>query len=241
MRAIFLIASRDLTSLFRGTLGFVMIAGLLAAQGLVFQGVALSGGEYRSSEVLEYFFRVAFGFTAAAGVLIAMRSIALELRESTIVTLYTAPISEWQIVLGKWLSSLAFVLLFLLLGGFMPYLISVHGTINPGHLLSGYLGLVLVACTATAIGTFSSALSEHQVLGGVIGGLLLGGLVVLWWVSSKTEAPFSGILAYMAMYQKHFEDFGRGVIQSRSVIYYCSLSFLALLGARVILGARRWR
>jgi ABC-2 type transport system permease protein len=199
MRAIFLIASRDLTSLFRGTLGFVMIAGLLAAQGLVFQGVALSGGEYRSSEVLEYFFRVAFGFTAAAGVLIAMRSIALELRESTIVTLYTAPISEWQIVLGKWLSS------------------------------------------ATAIGTFSSALSEHQVLGGVIGGLLLGGLVVLWWVSSKTEAPFSGILAYMAMYQKHFEDFGRGVIQSRSVIYYCSLSFLALLGARVILGARRWR
>jgi ABC-2 type transport system permease protein len=241
MNAILLIARRDLSSLFRGTLGFVMIAGLLAAQGLVFQGVALSGGEYRSSEVLEYFFRVAFGFTCGAGVLISMRSISIELRESTIVTLYTAPISEWQIVLGKWLSSFSFVLLFLVLGGFMPYLISVHGTVNPGHLMSGYLGLVLVAVTATAIGTFSSTLSQHQVLCGVVGGILVGTLVILWWVSSKTDAPFSTILAYLAMYQKHFEDFGRGVIQSRSVIYYCSISFLALLGARVVLGARRWR
>ena len=157
------------------------------------------------------------------------------------MTLYTAPISEWQIVLGKWLSSMLFVLLFLLLGGFMPYLISIHGTVNVGHLFSGYLGLVLVASTATAIGTFSSSLSQHQVLGGVVGGIILGGLVVLWWVSSKTEAPFSTLFAYMAMYQKHFEDFGRGVIQSRSIVYYCSLSFVALLSARVVLGARRWR
>lgn len=241
MRSVFLIASRDLGAYFRGTLGFVIIAGLLAAQGLVFHGVALSGGEYRSSEVLEYFFRVSFGFTCAAGILISMRSIALELRESTIVTLYTAPISEWQIVLGKWLSSFAFVLLFIALSGGMPYLISVHGTINPGHLFSGYLGLVLVGATATAIGTFASSLTQHQVVGGVVGGLLLGSFVIMWWVSSKVDSPFKELFAYGAMYQKHFEDLGRGVIHSRTIVYYASLSFLALLGTRVVLGARRWR
>lgn len=241
MNAILLIASRELGSLFRGTLGFVVIAGLLAAQGLVFQGIAMSGGEYRSSEVLEYFFRVSFGFTAAAGVLIAMRSVSLELREDTIVNLYTAPINEWQMVLGKWLAAFAFVLLFIVLGGFMPLLIAVNGTINPGHLMSGYLGLVLVGAAAAAVGTFGSTLSKHQVLGGVLGGVIFGLLVVMWWVANKVDPPFSALLAYLAMYQKHFEDFGRGIIQSRSIVYYASIAFVALLGGRIVLGARRWR
>ena len=66
MKAIFLIAGRDLSAYFRGVLGFVIIAGLLAALAVVFQGIALGGGEYLSSDVLEYFFRIAFGFTCAA-------------------------------------------------------------------------------------------------------------------------------------------------------------------------------
>ena len=173
----------------------------------------MSGGEFRSSEVLEYSFRVP-SFTAAAGVLIAMRSVSLELREDTIVNLYTAPINEWQMVLGKWLA-FAFVLLFIALGGFMPLLIVVNGTINPGHLMSGYLGLVLAGAAAAALAPSAGPLEAPGARWGPRGRhlWLAGGDVV----GGQQGGPaLSALLAY-AVYQKHFEDFGRGIIQSRSL------------------------
>ena len=241
MRAILLIARRDLGALFQGVLGFSIIAVVLFGLGVYFQFLALGDTAAKSSVVLSFFFQSAFGATCFAGLLLSMGSISTEIRDETLVTLYTAPISEWQIILGKWLGTYAFVLLFIALTFYMPLLVAINGSVNPGHLVSGYLGVAMVGAAVTAVGTFTSSITRYQLLALVLNAILVGSLIIMWWVASKTDPPFSDAFGYLAMYQKHFIDMSEGTLHSRDAVYYASLTFLALLGARVTLGARRWR
>lgn len=241
MRAIFLIAKRDLAEYFGSLLGYAIVAVLLVAAGMLFQYAAMGDRALKSSEALAYFFYFAFGFTCFAGILLSMGVFARELREDTIVTLYTAPISEWQMVLGKWLGAFGFVLVFIALTAYMPLLIAVNGQVHGGHVLAGYTGLVLTGALCTAVGTFSSSLTTHQLVGGIVGGVLIGLLVVSWWIAGKTDPPLSDVFTYLSLYQSHVEDMGKGTLHTRDFVYFGSLTFLALLGTRVVLGARRWR
>lgn len=241
MSAILLIARRELASYFRGTMGYVVIALLLLLDGLFFNGFVLGGGENLSSKILQQFFYFSFGVTAAAGLLLTMRLLAGEARDETLVLLYTAPINDWQIVLGKWLSSFAFVMLLVALTIYMPLMIGVNGSVHPGHVAAGYLGLTLVAATSTAIGIFASSLTRHQLVAGVLGALIVFSLILMWLLAKVASPPIDDVFSYLSMYDKHFVQFSKGVIHTRDVAYYLSLTFLALLLTRVVVGTRRWR
>lgn len=241
MSAILLIARRELASYFRGTMGYVVVALLLLLDGLFFNAFVLGGGENLSSKVLQQFFYFSFGVTAAAGVLLTMRLLAGEVRDETLVLLYTAPINDWQIVLGKWLSAFAFVMLLVGLTVYMPLMVTVNGSVHPGHIAAGYLGLTLVAATSTAIGLFSSSVTRHQLVAGVLGALIVFSLILMWLMSKVATPPVDTVFAYLSMYDKHFVHFSKGVIHTRDIAYYLSLTFLALLLTRVVVGARRWR
>lgn len=241
MTAVLLIARRDLAAWLRSWLGWLIVAVLLCMLGVAFQAVAMGDRARLSSEVLVIFFWFAFGFTCAAGIFLSMGSLASELREGTIVTLYTAPISEWQVVLGKWLASFAFVGVFVALTFYMPLLVAVNGQVNTGHIASGYVGLLMTAAAITAIGTFSSSLTRHWLVAGVIAALIVGLLVISWWVADKAQPPFSEILSYLSIYSRHFDDLAHGTIHTRDLVYFASMTFVPLLAARVVVGARRWR
>jgi ABC-2 type transport system permease protein len=241
MSAVVLIAQRELLSFFKGTMGWVVVAALLLLDGLLFHGMAMGTGEHLSSEVLRAFFHFSFGVTAAAGVLLAMRVLAAEVKDGTAVLLYTAPVGDWQIVLGKWLAAFSFVLLLVALTFYLPWMISIHGTVQSGHVMAGYLGLGLVGAASTAIGTFCSSLTRHQLVAGVLGGVLVISFVVMWMISKVASPPIDGVLSYLSMYDKHFLPFSKGTIQLRDVVFFGSVTFFFLLGARVVLGARRWR
>ena len=241
MRAVLLIAQRDLAAWFKGWLGYLIIAVLLCLLGVAFQAAAMGDRTALSSVVLTHFFWWAFGFTCTASVLLSMGSMAGELKDQTVVTLFTAPISEWQIVLGKWLASFAFVLLFVALTLHLPMLVAVNGSISGGHVLAGYLGLVLTAGLVTAIGTFASSLTRHWLVAGVVAGMILGLLIISFWFARKVDPPFAELLVYVSLYSEHFDDLAHGTINTRDLVYYASLTFCSLLGARVALGARRWR
>jgi ABC-2 type transport system permease protein len=239
--AVLLVARRELSAFFRGTLGYVIISALLLLQGLLFQSKGMASGKHLSSDVLVAFFWVSFGVTAAAGILLTMRLFAGESRDETLVLLYTAPINDWQIVLGKWLSAYAFVLLFVALTFYMPLMVAVNGSVHPGHIAAGYLGLTLVGAASTAIGLFTSSLTKHQLVAGVFGGITLIALVTMWMLAKVASPPMDGVFSYLSMFDKHFMPFAKGVIHTRDVVYYLSLTFLALVLTRVVVGARRWR
>ncbi len=241
MKAIALIARRELGAYLRGMSGYVIVALILAIDGLLFNTYAMGGRELLSAEVLRKFFYFSSGTTMTAAILLSMRLLSEEAHDKTLVLLYTAPVSEWQIAVGKWLSAFCFLCLMLLLSLYMPLLILVHGTINPGHLAAGYAGLLLIGAASTAIGTFASSLTRSQVVAGIAGGAIVVGLLLSWMLARVVDPPFDTIFSYLSFWDKHFTPFMDGVIHTRDVVYYLSIAFLSLVLTKQVLGARRWR
>jgi ABC-2 type transport system permease protein len=171
-----------------------------------------------------------------------MRLLAEEQHDGTIVLLFTAPIRDWQIVLGKWLAGVAVVLIFIALTAYMPIMIMMNGSVHLGHIAAGYLGLVLTGFAAVAIGLLTSALTQHQVLAAVTGAAIGIGFTFLNWIAKKVDAPFDEVFSYLSMYDTHFlASFSKGAIHTRDIVFFLSITFFFLLATRQVLGARRWR
>jgi ABC-2 type transport system permease protein len=240
VRPVLLIARRDLGAFLSGMSGYVILAGTLALNGLLFNSYVTGHEAHRSSEVLQRFFYACSGFTMIASVLISMRLLAEERQTGTITLLYSSPVRDVEIVLGKFLSGLAFLSLFLLLTVYMPALILVHGKVSVGHLFAGYLGLELLGATCIAVGLFGSSMTRSQILAAVVSGCMVVTLLVFWLLGGVTERPFASIFNALAMYL-HYRPFETGVVHLKDVAYFVLATYVALFGATRVLEARRWR
>ena len=241
MRAIWLIARRELASYLRTMSGYVIISLVLALLALAFNAIVISNAEQRSSEVLSEYFRWASFFTTVVGLLLSMRLLAEEQQRGTVALLYSSPVREVEVVVGKYLSALAFLALFLATTLFMPGLIMVHGKISFGHLFAGYLGLLLFGSASVAIGLFGSALARSQVVAVIVGGVLAVALTMTWMLARVTERPLSDVLSAMAFWNQHFTPFQSGISRVRDVVYYLVVTYLGLFAATRVMEARRWR
>ena len=241
MRALLLLARRELSAYLNTTWGLSILAMVLLFDGLMFNVFAVGDSAKLSADVLEDFFYYSSGTTMVAGILMTMRLLAEERQTGTLVLLETAPVSEAQIVIGKYLGAFAFLALVTLLTFYMPLLIQVNGKISWAQIGVGYLGLLSLGGAAMAVGTFGSAVSRNQLLAAVIGGIVLVCLLLGWLLGRVTDAPLSGILSYMAIFDRHYQPFMRGRINTESLVYYASITFGFLLLATRALQARRWR
>jgi ABC-2 type transport system permease protein len=191
--------------------------------------------------VLALFFEAASGGTMVMAAILAMRLIAGERENGTLVLLNTAPVRESEVVLGKFLAGLAFLALLALLAGYMPALIFVNGKVSIGHILVGYLGVLLLAASALAIGLFASAVSPNQIIAALVGGVLLLTFFLLFFVAPATDPPINGFLNGLAIFHVRQRAFMMGVLKLENVIYNVGLSYFFLLAATKTLEARRWR
>lgn len=240
MRRIGLVAGRELASFLSGSFGWVIVALVLALDGVLFNGLAMQG-ERPSSEVTYWFFYFSSGVTMTASVFVAMRTLAGEREHGTLVLLQTAPLSEWELVLGKYLGALGFLAILVLGTFYMPLLVLVNGQLPWGQVAAGYLGLLLLGSATTAIGVFGSAISRSQVLAVVVGGVLVVFLLTTWWLSRASDPPLDAALGHMALYNKHFKPFTEGSVRLASLVFYPSVAFVFLLLSVRALEARRWR
>jgi ABC-2 type transport system permease protein len=241
MSATLLIARRELGAYLRSMTGYVIAALVLVVDGLLFQAFVMGSGDKLSSQVLSSFFEISGGVTMISSVFISMRLLAEERQTGTLVLLTSSPVHDWEIVLGKFLSGLAFLAMITLATVYMPALIFVHGKVSFGHMAAGYVGLLLLGSAALAIGTFGSALARTQVLAAIISGCMVTALVICWLLGRATERPFSEIFATLALWQRHFPPFMAGQIHVRDVVFFLALTYFALFAATRVLEARRWR
>jgi ABC-2 type transport system permease protein len=241
MGASLLIARRELGGYLRTMSGWVIIAGVLAVTALLFNAFVMGTGSKRSAEVISQFFYVSSGMVMVAAILISMRLLAEERQTGTLALLYSSPVRDVEIVVGKFLSGLVYLGILVALTAFMPLLVMVNGKVSLGHLASGYLGLMLLGSASLAIGTFGSALAKNQVVAAIVGGCLLVGLLVSWYLSNVTQRPFSDIFMSLALWGKHFPPFQQGVVHLRGIVYYLLVTFVALFAATRVLEGRRWR
>lgn len=241
MRTIWLIARRELLATLRSPLGFVVAAMVLALDGLLFNLLALGGGEKYSSEVLAQFFYTLSGTTMVASVFISMRLLAEEHQIGSFPLLLTSPVKESQIVIGKFLGAFLFLALLTLITLYMPLLVMVHGKVSWGHVFAGYLGLLLLGAAALAIGTFGSALARSQIVAAFISGALVVALLLFWLLGRAADKPLDDVFSFLALHNMHFRPFMAGKIHLRDIVYYLSVTVFFLSAATRMLESRRWR
>jgi ABC-2 type transport system permease protein len=240
MKNALLLAGRELRAYARSPIGYVAAAVTLLGEGIYFYAFGLKG-TMLSARVLALFFEAASGGTMVMAGILAMRLIAGERENGTLVLLNTAPVREWEVVLGKFLAGLVFLTILALLGAYMPALIFVNGKVSIGHILVGYLGVVLLAATSLAIGLFASAISPNQIIAALVGGMLLLLFFMLYWVAQATEPPINGFVNGLAIYFTRERAFMEGILKLDNVVSFVALTYFFLLAATKTLEARRWR
>jgi ABC-2 type transport system permease protein len=170
-----------------------------------------------------------------------MRLVAEERQTGTMLLLASSPVHEHEIVLGKFFSSLFFLVLITLPSAFMPLLILVNGKLSLGHVAAGYLGLFLLGSACLAIGTLGSALARTQLLAVIISSGMIAGMIMLFPLGSLTERPLNDVLFALGLWHRHFPPFQSGLINVRDIVYYLAVTYFALFLAIRVLEARRWR
>ncbi len=240
MRNIMLIARRELAAYLRTMSGYIIIAAMLLLVGILFTTVVMVGPSKKSAEIVGEFFKYAAFFSMVASVLLSMRLFAEERQTGTLALLYSSPVSDWEIVLGKFFAALIFLSVFHLTTFFMPVLVMVYGKVSWGHLFAGYLGLTLLGACSLALGMLGSSLTKSQVVAAILGGLFVTLTVNTYFLAKVTLPPMTQILEAMALYAPIFR-FMEGVVRLKDVVFYGLVSYVLLYANTRVLEARRWR
>lgn len=172
--------------------------------------------------------------------LISMRLFAEEKRQGTIELLATSPIRDYELVTGKWLASLLMYICLLIVLVIDCCFLFIYGNPTLSPALSGLLGLFLQGACLLALGEFISTLTRNQIVAGAIG---FAAALVLWilsWSTAFGNSDTVQVLNYLSIVS-HLDTFTRGVIDSKDVIYYCSMIFFGLFLTTRSLESIRWR
>jgi ABC-2 type transport system permease protein len=172
--------------------------------------------------------------------IITMRLFAEEKRTGTIELLVTSPVRDGEIILGKWLSAVLLYFSLMVVSGISFIYLFRYGNPDWKPLLIGYLGLLLQAGALLAVGTFISTLTRNQIIAGAA---TFGVCLLLWvleWVSGFEQAAWARVLAYFSVIN-HFESFSKGLIDSKDVVFYLSMTLLALFFTARSMESMRWR
>jgi ABC-2 type transport system permease protein len=236
-----LIAKRELGSYFKSWLGPVLMASALLVDGLLFYFANGLEEKALSGEVLAKFFYNTSGVTMIAALLLSFRLLAEERQTGTLVLLNTSPVKDRDIVLGKFIAAVTVLSITTLLSIYMPAWLFVHGKVAVGHIVVGYLGLLLLGAALIAIGVFGSALASSQVVGLIISALIAAVFVLLWMVAKATEPPLNQFVSALAVHHENFRPFMQGILQPSGVIFYVLFTYAFLFASVKVLEARRWQ
>ena len=173
---------------------------------------------------------------------LTMRLIAEEAGSGTIELLLTAPIRDWELVLGKWLGALGFVGVLLAVSWVYPIVLHRMTTpgIDQGVLLVAYFGVLLLMGAVLAIGVLVSAFFRNSLAAGFT---TLAVVLVLWLIGSLASGygGVNEVLRYLGFLDHFSDNLYQGVIDLSDVVYYMSLTVLALFSASQVVESRRWR
>lgn len=248
MRNVWTIAKREFNLYFVSPVAYVVAFAFLLVLGLVFfiiLGFSLVQGGSNSAPTINYIFDNVFGmilFLAACSVL-TMRLFAEEHRTGTIELLLTAPVREWELVVGKWLAALGFMALLLLVSGIYVLILN-HYTepgIDLGATFATYLGWLFMIAAMLSVGVFASTLFSNQIATFFVTLVLLLGLWLLQYPFQDKTDLVSTILTNLSFYQHYAQNFSSGVVDLVDVTYFSSVVALFLFLATRMVESRRWR
>ena len=172
--------------------------------------------------------------------MLTMRLFAEERKQGTLELLLTYPLRDGEVLLGKFLAATALVALLLFATGIYPVLLSFWSEPELYPILTGYLGLLLLAMTFISLGLLFSSLTENQI---VAAALAFGALLLFWiigWASQLVEGDWALLFRQLSL-MEHLSSFARGVLETKDVLYYLGLTSFFLFATLKSLEVRRWK
>jgi ABC-2 type transport system permease protein len=174
--------------------------------------------------------------------LITMRLFAEEKRSGTIEILMTAPVTDAEVVIAKFAASLVLFAMMLLLTFPCPIFLVIYSTITPdvASMLVGYLGLFLLGAACLSLGVVTSAITKNQIVAALVSFVMLLGLWIIGWMSSAVGIRLGKILSFISL-AEHLEDFYKGILNPKHIIYYLSLVCFCLFLAVKFVQSAKWK
>ena len=172
--------------------------------------------------------------------MITMRLFAEEKKSGTIELLLTSPVTDNQIILGKWLGAMLLYVCILAMSMLNVALLFAWGRPDIKPVLVAYLGLLLQGGCLLAIGEFISTLTRNQI---IAGGVTFFVCLLLWllnWATSFDTTGWASVVNYLSIVT-HFDNFSKGVIETKDLIFYVSMIFFALFSTSRSMESLRWR
>lgn len=237
MRNVWTIARREFVAYFVSPIAYAVAVIFFLILGFFFNFVDLPQQAYYAS-VADVFSRVmTISFFIAPA--LTMRLIAEERRTRTLELLLTAPIRDSELILGKFLAGLGFYLVLVALASIYPLILLAFGNPDPRLLITGYIGVILFGAALIALGTLASTLTQNQILAFFAGfGMILA--LMLIGAPAQIAGPRAGEVFRALAITSHLADFQMGILDTRHVVYFLSLTVAALFLATRVLEGRRW-
>lgn len=234
MRNINIILAKELRSMFNSPVAyiimvvFLLLSGWFFTNSLFLQNVASLRSVFETIPFLLLFIAPA----------ITMRTISEERKVGTIELLLTKPVMDHDIIVGKFLAAWIFFALALL--PTLMYLITILflGSIDPGPVIGGYLGLLLLGGGFLSLGIVGSTLTENQVVAFIVSFLIVFTLFIIDKVIMYFPGSIASVIQYLGI-EYHFSNIARGVIDSRDLVYYISLIGFSLLLSSALLERKK--
>jgi ABC-2 type transport system permease protein len=240
MSKVLLLTRRELSAYFVSPIAYVAMVFFLLLSGILFGSPWF--GAFRPgqpAQLQSVFYLVSFVLLLVIPAL-TMRSLAEERGSGTIESLLTAPVTDVQVVLAKFLGCWIFYLA--ILAPTLLYVVALAAFSSPdyGSILAGYLGLVLLGMMYVAIGILASSLTRAQVIAFVVAFFPLLFLHLLGLFAGSMPSPWRSIVR-VAGTIAHCEDFNRGIVAATHVVYFLAVTVYALFLTVKVLESRRWR
>jgi ABC-2 type transport system permease protein len=235
MRNAWIVAKRELYAYFVSPIAYGVAAAFLLLCGIFFVGGIT---QWQDANLQSLFASLSIVLLFVAP-LLTMRLLAREQDQGTIELLLTAPLRDWEVILGKFLASFVFYLAMIAVTVLYIPIVATYGTPDMGIIGAGYLGLALLGAALLALGVFTSSLTRSQVLAAVLG---VGISLVLWLL--EAISPILGnarkVIATLTP-SGHYYRFLEGIIDTRALVYLVSFTVVFLFLATQVLESKRWR
>jgi len=235
MSNITVIFKKEMRAYFNSPIAYIFLAVFLGLSGWFFFSTFFFFNQASLRGILELI-PVLFIFFIPA---ISMRLVAEERKTGTLELLLTYPVTETEVIIGKFLAALALVSVGVLLTGTYVITAASLGNLDAGVTLSGYVGMILVGAAYMAIGIYASTLTDNQIVAFIIGIVIAFLFYYLDKVIIFVPGSLAGIFEYMSI-DFHYRNFLRGVFDMRDIIYYLSIVFLGITMASSALVKRKW-
>jgi ABC-2 type transport system permease protein len=243
MRNIWTIAKRDYEHFFSSPIAYIVAFFILFILGIIFYVQIRMALIQQTAPDISIIFGPLVALLLWTTPAITMRAVAEEQRMGTLELLLTAPIKDWELIVGKWLGAFLFYASLLLVTWVFPLILNklISPGIDQGLLVSGYLGILLLVAAMLAIGIAISAFFSNQIAAFFTSIAVVLVLTIMGFAAQQLTGTGANILNYLDITGHYYNTFQIGVVELKDVIYYISLTALALFLGTMSIDVRRWR